>query len=386
MRERRLLITDQKVYAVVIVILILLQAYSIFNISSEEIEQKVIILSTVGAVIMLFANYRVIGSTWNFLILFECVGSLIITCVLHSGLGSALMAFNLIIFAIIFNNISISASLYRFIHFLCASILTYYLLTIDMTTAFSTTVVDKFGNLLNTNVVALWALGAFLHWASFLFTQETKKWLKGILYLAISVFAGYYIVLCGSRTALIAVIFFWGLCIFIRKPISNTKYRKIVIAILLLSLLFPFIYIGLMGKVLNFKFLGKSFFSGRQNVWSDVLGAIKKYPVFGSGNDIMMHNVAGTYTSSAHNMLLGMWKMFGIIPTFMTIFILVNNNNNDGFGDRNRIAQFAFLSSLICCFFESFYTYSHLYFFFVLFLISFIKSNEEEQNNTYIEN
>lgn len=381
MRGKKIILTDQKIYAVVLVILVLLQAYSIFNISNTAVEQRVIILSSIGAIIMLFANYKVIGSTWNFLILMICVGSLIITCVLHSGLGSALMAFNLLIFAVVFNNISISQTLYRVIHILCAVLLTYYLLTIDMTTAYSTTVMDRFGNRLNANVVALWALAALLHWVSFLYTQETKRWLKGLLFVVLSVFAGYYIITCNSRTALVAVIFFWILCIFVRKPIKNNAYRKISVILLLLSLLFPLIYIGLSGHVTNFQFLGKSFFSGRQNVWGDALEAIKEYPIFGSGNDIMMTNVAGTYTSSSHNMLLGMWKMFGIIPTFTTAFFLVNNNNNASFGERNRIAQFAFLSSLICCFFESFYTYSHLYLFFALFLIAFVKPNEVEQTD-----
>ena len=107
MRGKKIILTDQKIYAVVLVILVLLQAYSIFNISNTAVEERVIILSSIGAIIMLFANYKVIGSTWNFLILMICVGSLIITCVLHSGLGSALMAFSLLIFAVIFNNISI---------------------------------------------------------------------------------------------------------------------------------------------------------------------------------------------------------------------------------------------------------------------------------------
>lgn len=382
MRGKKIILTDQKVYAVVLVILILLQAYSIFNISNTAIEQRVIILSSVGAVIMLLVNYKVIGSTWNFLLLMLCVGSLTITCILHSGLGSALMAFNLLIFAVIFNNICVPQSLYRVIHILCAILLTYYLLTIDMTTAYSTTVMDRFGNRLNTNVVALWALAALLHWVSFLYTQDTKRWLKGLLFVILSVFAGYYIITCNSRTALIAVIFFWVLCIFSHRPISNHTYRKLSIILLLLSLLFPLIYIGLIGKITNFQFLGKSFFSGRQNVWNDAFESIRKYPIFGSGNDVMMMNVQGTYTSSAHNMLLGMWKMFGIIPTYTIAFFLVNNNNNASFGDRNRIAQFAFLSSLVCCFFESFYTYSHLYFFYVLFLISFVKPKESEEMNT----
>lgn len=387
MRGKKIILTDQKVYAIVLVILIILQAYSIFNISDTSIEQRVIILTTVGALIMLFANYKVIGSTWNFLALMICVGSLVITCILHSGQGSALMAFNLLLFAVVFNNISVSQVLYRVIHILCAVLLTYYLLTIDMTTAYSTTVLDRFGNRLNTNVVALWALAALLHWVTFLYTQETKRWLKGLLFVILSVFAGYYIITCNSRTALIALIFFWILCIFAHKPIRNHTYRSITIVILLLSLLFPIIYIGLIGHVTNFQFLGKSFFSGRQNVWNDALEAIKKYPIFGSGNDIMMSNVQGTYTSSSHNMLLGMWKMFGIIPTFTLAFFLVNNNNNSSLGERNRITQFAFLSSLICCFFESFYTYSHLYFFFALFLISFIRTSDgEKSDDIYMTN
>ena len=386
MRGKRIVLTNQKVYAIVLVILILLQAYSIFNISNTAIEQRVIILTAIGSLIMLFVNYKVIGSTWNFLILLMCVGALIITCLLHSGLGSALMAFNLLVFATVFNNIGISQTLYRVIHILCAIFLTYYLLIIDMSTAYSTTVLDKFGNRLNTNVVALWALAALLHWVSFLYTQETKRWLKGVIFVLLSVFAGYYIIKCNSRTALIALTFFWTLCIFVHKPIRNSTYRKITVALLLISLLFPIIYIGLIGHITNFRFLGKSFFSGRQNVWNDALEAIKKYPLFGSGNDIMMSNVQGTYTSSSHNMLLGMWKMFGIIPTFTVAFSLVNNNNTF-LGERNRISQFAFLASLLCCFFESFYTYSHLYFFFSLFLIAFVRTgNEGEMDSIYMVN
>ena len=75
---------------------------------------------------------------------------------------------------------------------------------------------------------------------------------------------------------------------------------------------------------------------------------------------------------STHNMMLGLMKMFGIVPSVTVVQQLVNNNSNADLGVRMKIPQFAFIATIPCAFFESFYTNSHLYMLFAFFLLEFI--------------
>lgn len=382
MRNRKFLLSDQKVYAILLFFLLILQFYSNFNISNSNVDGKVIFITSIAAIVMFLKNFRVIGSLWNLILIMITILSLIITVIMHTGTGSALLTFNLILFILIFNNIQVSTFFYKAMHLFCAIGLTYYLLQINMNTSYTTIVQDKFGNLLNTNVVALWTLASFLHWVCYLDTVKLNKYIKIILYILISFLSGYYIFMCNSRTAILSIFAFWILSFLLKKSIKRTTFRIVTMVILAISVILPIIYLILFKYLSNFMLFGKNFFSGRQLVWQSVIDLIKEYPVFGSGNDFLLTNVDRSYTASAHNMLLGLIKMFGFLPAFSIFIYFVNNNANKSLGERNRISQIAFLSSLICCFFESFYTYSHLYLFFLLFLLSFIKSDSESAIDT----
>ena len=142
---------------------------------------------------------------------------------------------------------------------------------------------------------------------------------------------------------------------------------------LVLCFLFPMLYIYLSNNVTNMQLVGKTIFSGRQQIWQSGYELIKKYPIFGSGNDYMYSMGNNDVISSSHNFMLGVMKMFGIIPTIslMQVFPL----RVDGEINTNRISQFVILSALIIGFTEASFIEAHTSIFLMLL---FLQQNKEE--------
>jgi O-antigen ligase len=63
---------------------------------------------------------------------------------------------------------------------------------------------------------------------------------------------------------------------------------------------------------------GKNFFSGRQGVWQEALDLIQENFFFGNDNSYMFNNKM----ASAHNSLLALLFMFGIVPTIIAIVVM----------------------------------------------------------------
>ena len=287
------------------------------------------------------------------------------------------MAMNLILAAMIYNNIKITSRAYKRLHGFLAIVLTFYVLTTDISYIWTTNVTDLIGNQFNSNMFAMFILAAYLHWICFLFESKFDGWKNALIFVALSGMAVYYIWISASRTAIIAVFTFWILFFLKQKPFGNKEFYYLTVMLLILSCLFPIIYIALANKFTGVTVLGKSLFSGRQDVWQSAFEIIKKHPFFGSANEVMLRDVSGKLTVSTHNMMLGFIKMFGIIPSLTIVLQLVNNNSNVSFGFRMKIPQFAFLATMPCIFFESFYTNSHLYMLFALFLLEFERKEVE---------
>ena len=116
-------------------------------------------------------------------------------------------------------------------------------------------------------------------------------------------------------------------------------------------------------------FFGKSFFSGRQIVWQSAFDVFLQHPVIGSGASVELESVKNTLTVSAHNTIMSILYIFGIVPTICYLLFLGKKYDNVTVYKPYRMNQFVVVSTLIITFLESFYMESYLGFLFMLFFI-----------------
>lgn len=363
--------------AVIVITIIIIQMMSLYDISNSALDQ-ISILVTFGLLcFMSIVNGRIFSYKTIFFVAWLNIISLLITTTFHKGIGSTIMMMNLLLMFFLFNNIFITQEMYKIIHLITIFFLTIYIFTLDLSNILSTIIIDKLGNSFNSNMFALFVLAVLLHFICFVNQCKLPAKIKKIIVIPVFCLASYYIIISDSRTALTSATIFLFLCICKRKPFSNENTRKLAIMGILFSLIFPILYVMLFDNNINIELLGKSLYSGRQYVWKAAFDAIIDFPIFGSGNDILLPDVRD-YTVSAHNTILGMIKMFGIIPTVSFVFFFAYTYKMKNI-NRDKISEFAIISTLPCMFFESFYTNSHLYVLFALFFLSFIKYDKQEK-------
>lgn len=342
----------------------------------NEKTAQLTILGTLAVLIsLLIITFRqVMNSKLVMLLALGCL-SIIGTLAYHKGLGSGIMLINLLLAACIFNNLIVSQNTYRWIHLVTGAILLFYLFTVNYHSIGGGWVFSRFGaSPINRNEIGVLWFGCIAHLLCYFHTFSWNKFLEHLVNIALLLTGGYFIMWANCRSALFALILFVLLVFFKKEPFSISAYGKIARSTLIASLGFVFLYLFLIPHLEATQILGKGF-ATRQTVWARCVDLIQKYPWLGSGNDFPF-DILGTAGASSHNMLLGMWKMFGIIPTLLVIFLLVNNHTYKLGIKIEKIAQFAFLSSLLIAFFEAFLTASQTYLFFLLFLICQVKPYE----------
>lgn len=372
------MLTTEKIIELKILLIAILQVLSLVDIGNERLEQAILIVTLILLLSLLGKNINVLGKKQNFLLLCLNIASIITTVILHGGSGSAVMFLNLLLASLIFNNIKISEKTYLELHAFVAIVVTAYIVTVDISRIYSTVVVDIFKNRFNSNMFAMFTVVAYFHWACLIFECKAGRWKKLVLFSMVSIVAVYYILVSKSRTSILSVLVFLGLTLFKKSGFSKKWFRRLTVGTLLMCCLFPLLYISLAERYTGVVFGGKGVFSGRQIIWKSAFEIIKNYPIFGNGNEIMLRDVGNHLTVSAHNMMIGIMKMFGVVPTLTTIFMLVNNNSNKSLGERAKIPQYAFIATFPCIFFESIYTNSHLYMLFAFFLLEFIARGSDD--------
>lgn len=341
-------------------------------------DQLVLVFEFIVMLFMALMRFQCMKKTILLVLVFNII-SIAGTLLFHSGIGVGLNLLCVIMACLLFNNVVLHESEYKIMHGITAFLLSVYVFTLDKTYVYGGDVYDFFGNDLNVNTWGMLTLAAALHWSCFIDCLKRKKQKKKeknlltFLEIIVIVAFGYQIYLSESRTSLIVLCLFviWNLAK--KKPLQYKNYKKTAVFILLASVIFPFFYLYLYGIVSDITVLGKGLFTGRQIVWGSVIQEIMKYPFLGSGNDLLISTIQHSFTQSSHNMLLGVMKAFGIIPTVTIIFFLVNRADRGIPVCAKKTAQIALLTSLLCAFFESFIMDSHLYMFFVLFLLNNIK-------------
>ena len=135
-------------------------------------------------------------------------------------------------------------------------------------------------------------------------------------------------------------------------------------------------------NVENFVIFGKSIFTGREEIWADAFDKIIKFPFIGSGT-VEGYNFAGETTmQSAHNTLIDLLKVFGIIPTLIFVYFFVGTKDKIKTKYKvNRVNQIAIIVGMLIMFFESFVTEQHLFVLYVIFLLNKIKVKEKGEEN-----
>lgn len=289
--------------------------------------------------------------------------SLLITLVFFPGAGVALNFLNLLLCVMIFNKVEFSKQ---------AIIVTRIMLIASIVLFFATSTYtkpnnwisfyDKNGSLINNNTVALIIVALFIN-ISTLILSKSEIWrhiiVFGLLILSLIVVEKF-----GCRSAMLFFACYGILMFFSKKLLKNGEVvRKLCTTFLIISFVFPILYIFLYGLIGNFDIIGKGFFSGRERVWLEVYKQIKLSPLFGSGTKFIIDYGSGI-TESAHNMLLGLWKNLGLIPVFSIVYYYALNNKRR-IEDNVALSKIAIIS--IACF-ESFLMDSRLY---LLFLLAF---------------
>ncbi|MBQ8447882.1 MAG: O-antigen ligase family protein [Clostridia bacterium] len=303
--------------------------------------------------------------------------SVVVTGIFYSSWGSIVQFLNLLLMMVVFNNMSVTQKIYRILHVTVTVTLSLYLFTMKVVNHNLSMIFDLFGNNINSNTVSILYLAAAFHLVCFIETLNVSERVNIIFKVLCLAIYGYKIYEFASRSALISLVLFIALIFIFKKPFSYKVLRRIVIAALVFSLLFAVVYVGLYSVLGNFKILGKSLFSGRQIIWSSAFYLIMAYPIFGCGNSILFQTIESRFTSSSHHMLIGVWKILGIIPMLTTILCFINKFKDDIEGRELTTPQMAFISVLPICFFESFYTDSYLYIYFILFLLRYVKKEEK---------
>ena len=357
-----------------LIIICLMPILTLYVSANPSYSKMVLIITFVLLIALYLYNYAAKASKKEILIMLINLLSILVTNSTFSALGSAITFINTILCFKIFNNIELDKKTFFKIHLVLGISLSFYVFTIQRPQYIGHRINDAFHNSVNTNIVSILFFCAFLHIICCLVQFERSKKCF-IIEIILSIVYGYNIWFFGARSAIVAMAIFIISSLIIKKRVPYKPYKKIVTITLLISLLFPIIYLSFINRFSMLEFLGKGI-SSRRIVWQGCIDIIKSNPIFGVGNDFSIQmRASGEFTTSMHNTLLGLWKILGIIPTITFIFTCINHDNLLYDDKKDRISQLAFISTLIICFFESFYTEEMLYLAFLPFLICNIKTN-----------
>lgn len=374
----------------ILLILSIMPTVTLIKASDTNFLKIVLIIQLVLLSIMMAVNFRAITRKETTILILNLF-SIIMTLSFHSAFGSALMFINALLCFKIFNNIIIEKKEFIKIHLINGVLLSTYVFLIERPIYSGNTIPDAFNNRINTNLIAILFLCAFLHLACCIVTITEKNRYRLPLLIILGIIYGENIWFYEARSAMISMIIFVASIIIFQKSIPYKKYKKICIIVLTISLVLPFVYNGLINAIGISTIFGKGI-GTREIVWANCINVIKQYPIFGNGNDtLVVINSGGGLTPSMHNTLLSIWKILGIVPTITFLLLCIQHDNSEYDEKRYIYAQIAFISTLPVCFFESFYTEELLYMAYLPFLITNIKDNnqlkdgnEDEKDNSLL--
>ncbi len=296
------------------------------------------------------------------------VGTLWINARMYNSLGTVFACYNICTLTFLFNNIQFSRGQLKKIHLLIVVMLGIFIASLEFVPLYDTyQIVQRNGTEINTNSFGVLVLAFYYHFLILLNTVFERK-MKYFLFLCITPIAIYLIEISGCRSAYLAITVF--LILYLNKKFKMEWYKNILLIVVVFAIVFPFVYLQFADKLAGMNFGGKSLLS-RQYVWGSAIQLIEKYPIFGSGTIYNMRSTLdGVYTSSAHNVFLGLWKTVGFFPMIIFALRLNKGKNMQIISEQNVMKKKMFLSCMFVCVFETLLNDSNTYLFFMTLLIT----------------
>lgn len=367
---------SQRNYGNLILLLASLNSVKLFFYGSKIFDMVSVAITFIvlGGILLssrLIRNVRVI------VLLMSATVSLLVTAVLNGGWGSVLNYFILMFCSMLFSSYGCDQKQLRKIFAISGCIILSFLLSLDKQRNYSTFLFNTImGNAVNSNMVGMVALYAFF---SLLYVSlgVKSRVLRASLCGVSTVTCIYYILISECRSALLAVVVFLLLSLFKKMSFNEITFRKLLLFIQMGSLLFVVSYLYLYHISVNISvgLWGKSFFSGRQIVWSSAFDIIASHTIIGAGNSAPLDGVGGSHTLSAHNTVMSILYVFGLIPLVCFYSFFGKKYDKGNCCKQNRFGQFVILSIMVITYLESFYMESYLCFIFMLFFIPLVENN-----------
>lgn len=343
------------------------------------------IITIVVLLICYLINFNKVSTKNNVIILIINIISLIISLILNGNFGVATVHINMLLMLFLFNNITFSKIQCLWIHALQAMLIFIWLQTLDTELMWKSFVFEPSGLYVNPCTVAIMTLSCFCHILIIIQSINAKtiffKFVICVACLIITVSTFNFISETVCRASLLAFCLFIVLLIF-KKNIAK-QYGFYIKCAIFATMFFPLVYIGLSFVLGNFEFLGKNFFTQRDNVWKDVYELIFSSPLFGVGseNDIYL---MGRMMDDAHNLFLGIWKNIGLIPMISMAVVFCQGENIKKVTPENRLSKIAFLSAFLINMVETLLNGSEYYIFYFTFLLTIQETTKETPNTEVI--
>ena len=303
------------------------------------------------------------------------IGMLWITATMYNSLGTVFTCYNIYMLSFILNNTEFEKKQLRNIHLLIVILLGIFIATLEFTPHYATyKIYQRNGEEININSFGVLILAFYYHFL-ILLNNVFRKSIRYFLFLCITPAAIYLIELSMCRSAYLSLVFF--LILYLKKKFNMQRYRKVLFIVVIIAIIFPFVYLYFIDKLTILNFAGKSLLS-RKEVWESTIQLIKQHPIFGSGTIYSMKMSANNlYTSSAHNVFLGLWKTVGFFPMIIFALRLNKGKNMRVISQPNVIKKKMFLSCIFLCIFETLLNNSDTYIFFMTLLLT---ERDEEAN------
>lgn len=289
----------------------------------------------------------------------------------HSGYGSLIIYANIVLYLSAFANIRITEAQKRTVLRIAMVALVVVMMVFfkqdKMNTYYYSIMPGITAEKINPNTMAMMYLFFYFFACMELRGLPYKKTCYIISFALFAVFF-YLIYLTHARTSLLALVvaFILNTVLWGRHAVPKLKF--VFLALFLCTLLCVFAYL-LFYKIVGegFKILGKSLFSGREIVWTEALSIIKNHLFFGYDSSFAFSE--GRYLS-AHNSLLGVLFVFGIIPTAILIAVFYRSFAVTATKKTSMVAINAIFSTMILMCFETVLTDVNFYFFFALLFLA----------------
>lgn len=218
----------------------------------------------------------------------------------------------------------------------------------------------------NPNSLGMILVYSFMMWSSFsVFSKRSTKFLFVIL--AISSLIGIYHY--KARSSLIALVCYLILLVVPQKIVTKKSTMFVILCIIIFGTLFPMVYVKLYEAGVSITLFGKSLFTGRQEIWGNVLDLLEKNPfsiLLGLGSD---EHLWGYDSMNVHNNYLNIIVCFGLFIYLLYFGILVYYLNKTCERIKNhQIRRFvaSFVSMVfiagafeIVTFFSTFYVFAY---------------------------